>query len=551
MQNREKIWKVLPKKGRGISEQLALNRNISNLKEFINPPSPEETLNRMFKEEKILKAETAKAKKLILSAIKGSSPIYIHGDYDADGLCATAILWEKIYYGLKYKNCFPYIPNRFSEGYGLSKESVDNIIKTMPDNAPPPLLVTVDCGIVSNKEVLYAKERKFKVIICDHHQKGKTLPNADSILWTDRLCAAGISWILSLQLADKSEHSFSNGLDLVSLATIADVQPLTGYNRSLVKYGLKELNKLKRAGIKALTQVSGITDKKIDVYEVGWIIAPRLNSAGRLENALNSLRLLCAKKLETALPIAESLNNLNSERQKLTFSMFEESKNFYSDRRNIVIAKSASFHEGVIGLVAGKLVSEFYVPSIVISQKENVSKGSARSVGKVNIIKFLRTFEKHFESLGGHPMAAGFSIKNEYLEVFIDEVYNSSEKFIKKKDITPELEIDGEISLTEANYKLLDFVESLSPFGLGNPEPVFLTKGAEVWQVKKIGKNSDHLRISLKDGEGDLKNAVAFGFGNFEISPKNRVDIVYTLSENLWNGRRGLDLKIKDIRKCK
>lgn len=546
MQSKEKIWKVAAKKGKDVFEQLAINRNISNLEEFINPPSPKETLNRILKDDKILKEETEKAKKLILSTIKKGEPIYIHGDYDVDGICATAILWEKIYYDLNYKNCFPYIPNRFNEGYGLSKESVDGICVNLQKKISSPLIITVDCGIGSNKEVLYAKEKGFNVIICDHHQKGKTLPKARAVLWTENLCGAGISWVLSCKL-DK-ENIDENALDLVAIATISDIQSLTNYNRSLVKYGLTKLNELKRQGLKTLAEMAGITGNKIGIYEVGWVIAPRLNASGRLENALDSLRLLCTKSSKLALIIAQNLNNINLERQKLTFSMFEESQSFYKENNKIVIAKSTSFHEGVIGLVAGKLVTKYYLPSIVISQKDTISKGSARSVNGVNIIELLRNFENLFESLGGHPMAAGFSIKNEQLEDLIDKLYTFSEKNIKEGDVVPEIKIDAEIALEKITYELLDFVLNLSPFGLGNPEPVFLTKGVEISQVKKIGKKEDHLRIILKDINGDLKNCVAFGFGNFPIKTENKADIVYTLNENSWNGRRNLDLRIKDIK---
>ncbi|MFH1566136.1 MAG: single-stranded-DNA-specific exonuclease RecJ [bacterium] len=545
MQSKEKIWKVAPKKGKDVFEQLILNRQITNLEEFINPPSPKETLNRILKDDKTLKDETEKAKKLILSTIKKGEPIYIHGDYDVDGICATAILWEKIYYDLNYKNCFPYIPNRFNEGYGLSKESVDGICVNLQKKTFP-LIITVDCGIGSNKEVLYAKEKGFNVIICDHHQKGKRLPKASAILWTENLCGAGISWVLSCKL-DK-ENVDENALDLVAIATISDIQSLTNYNRSLVKYGLTKLNELKRQGLKTLAEMAGITENKIGIYEVGWVIAPRLNASGRLENALDSLRLLCTKSSKLALTIAQNLNNINLERQKLTFSMFEESQGFYRKNNKIVIAKSTSFHEGVIGLVAGKLVTKYYLPSIVISQKDIISKGSARSITGVNIIKLLRNFEDLFESLGGHPMAAGFSIKNEQLEDLIDKLHTFSEKNIKTEDIVPEIRIDAEIALEKVTYELLDFVLNLSPFGLGNPEPVFLTREVEISQIKKIGKKEDHLRIVLKDINGDLKNCVAFGFGNFPIKPEDKVDIVYTLNENIWNGRRNLDLRIRDIR---
>ncbi len=468
-----------------------------------------------------------------------------------DGICAAAILWEKIYYDLGYKNCLPYIPNRFSEGYGLSTESIDNIKESIRENKNLPLLITVDCGIVSVKEIDYAKSLGFKVVICDHHQKGKKAPKADATLWTDRLCGAGISWVLSsrLVLGDVLPDGYvTDSLDLITLATVADVQPLTGYNRALVKHGLTTLNKLERPGLKALAEVSGILGRKIGIFEIGWVLGPRLNASGRLDSALDSLRLLCTKNKVKAKEIAKSLNSINSERQQITLSTFEESKTFYKEGQKIIVSQSASFHEGIIGLVAGKLVNEYYLPSIVISKKGTVSKGSARSVSGVNIIEFLRGFEDFFESLGGHPMAAGFSIRNDKIDLFLKKLRDSSEKDISDVSITPGIKIDCEIKLNDVTFKLLEFIINLEPFGLGNPEPVFLTKKVEVLEARKIGKERNHLRLGVKDVYGVAQDCIAFGFGNAKIRVGDKIDIVYTVSENVWGNRKNIDLKIKDLK---
>ena len=546
---KEKRWKIAPRKKKSIFDQLLLNRGISNLEEFTNLPSLAEIILLVLKEDASLKRGISIAKKLVLKAMREDRPIFIHGDYDVDGICATAVLWEKIYRDFGYKNCVPYIPDRFNEGYGLSVDSLDNILSLSKDKKGMPLIITVDCGIVSSEEVSYAKSKGFEVIICDHHQKKGEDPEADAVLWTPKLCGAGISWILSTNLSKSDKDGkYLQGIDLVALATISDVQSLTGYNRSLVKYGLQELNEFKRPGLQALKDVSGISSPKMGVYEIGWIIGPRLNASGRLDSALDSLRLLCTSSYGKARELAQRLNSLNSKRQELTFSMFEESKKLYKKGSKIILSESFDYHEGVIGLVAGKLVAEFHVPSVVISKKKDFSKGSARSIAGVNIVELLRSFDGLFESLGGHPMAAGFNIKTKYLDEFRNKIQILSEKNIKEEDIVPELKIDAELSLEEITQKLLEFIVAMEPFGFGNPEPVFLTKNVEVFEVSRIGKNKDHLRLVFRDSKGNLKKGVAFGFGDFPVNPKDSVDIAYTINENVWNDRRNIDLRLKDMR---
>lgn len=321
----------------------------------------------------------------IKEVIAADLPIVIHGDYDVDGLSATAILWETIYRGLKYEKCRPFIPNRFEHGYGLSVESVGECLKLAGEK--PGLLITVDCGITALDAVSHANDLGFKVLIVDHHQPLEEKPAA-MILWTDQLCAAGIAYFLSQALVP----GFA-GLDLTALATIADLQPLTGLNRQLVKQGLPLLSKPQRLGIKALKEVAGLLEKEVGVYEAGWFLSPRLNASGRLEDALDSLRLLCSLSEEQVRDLAKKLSKINTERQQKTGEMVEHAQEalLETKEKKIIVVANESYHEGLIGLVAGKLVQKYYRPAVVISCGPEFCKGSARSISGFNIVEALRS----------------------------------------------------------------------------------------------------------------------------------------------------------------
>jgi single-stranded-DNA-specific exonuclease len=470
-----------------------------------------------------------------------------------DGLCAAAILWEALYFGRGYKNVYPFIPDRFTDGYGLSAGSLEKINRQYSTVTMKPLLVTVDCGITAREEIALAKSWGWSVLVVDHHRPEKVLPEADAILWTDQLCAAGLAWFLSFQL---DPSSASKQLELAALATVADLQPLLGGNRSLVKFGLSQLAQTKRLGLKALIEAGGFLERKLDTWAVGWILAPRLNAAGRLEDAYTALRLLCTRDRKQAENLAEELSILNRSRQRKTMEVFAHAKMSYqavqqssSQEKRIILVGHETYHEGVIGLVAGKLVQEFCRPAIVLSHGEKSAKGSARSIPGFDILAALREAEHLFEDLGGHAQAAGFTIANDKVPTLAETLERLGAKLLADELLSPSLQIDAEIPFETVGEELGEKLKNLEPYGVGNPEPVFLSRGVGVRESRVVGQEGQHLKLRLKRGAQEV-TALWFGWRRFASSlPAGaEVDAVYTVGTDRWNGREEIILKIKDLR---
>jgi len=491
---------------------------------------------------------------LVNTAMRNGAPIIIHGDYDVDGICGTALLWEALYYGLGYKNARPYIPDRFDEGYGLSPDSIHKVKQMVGSTSSSPLLITTDCGITSLEAVEVAKELGLSVIITDHHQPGPDLPKADLVIWTDQLCGAGISWSLaqSLECVDQKW-----GLDLAALATVADVQNLLGYNRALVKSGLAELTNTSRLGLRELYRVSGLLNnngvlkKPIGTYELGWLLGPRLNASGRLGSARKSLHLLCTRDHTRAALIADHLNHVNTQRRQLTTSSFKDacSRIAPGDAKKILIVDHEDYHEGIIGLVAGKLAREFKRPSVAISRQAKVSKGSARSVSGFNMIQALRQVENLLEGVGGHPMAAGFSIKTELIPEFRLRLEQIAHGALSEEDLLPRLKIDAVLSPQVLGWDLWEALKPFSPYGLGNPSPLFATHDFTVLNARAVGSRGSHLKLSLSVMDQPI-SAIAFGLGSrmSELPSGALISAAFSLEENIWNGRRQLQLVVKDFK---
>lgn len=539
----DKVWKIGGKFSGDIISSLLAVRNIKNVDEFLNPKHPSEILNE-------LDADIKPAIELIKKHIAKNSHIFIYGDYDVDGICATAILYKTIHDYLGYENCSTFIPDRMDEGYGLSRKSIDALRSLLArgDSSieeSPALIITVDCGVTAVEECEYIKSLGFDLIISDHHEKPKTLPNPDVLVWTDKLVGAGIALLISQVLYKITDYTLS----LSALATVCDLQPLFSYNRSIVKYGLSVLNENPPVGIKALVRVSGITGKKITTYELGWVFGPRLNASGRLNSAEYSLKLLLCQKENEAIGLAEILNKINYERQQKTFSSFEYAKSYIKTDKKLLIIKSTEFHEGVIGLVAGRLVSQFYKPSIVISEGEVVSKGSARSVEGVDIVELLRASGKFLEKVGGHKMAAGFSIKNSNLENFIEKLYEVSENKILEENLNRVLNIDLELTLEEITSENYLKIKELEPFGNGNSEPVLAVRKVKIVSMAVIGSKKEHLKLKISDNSGNkFFDCVYFGGASKIEGLKvgDFIDLAFSLNENFYNGYTSLDLHVKD-----
>lgn len=498
----------------------------------------------------------AQAVKRIEKAIQGGEQIIIFGDYDVDGICASAILWEALHH--KTSKVMPYIPHRIEEGYGLSTAGIRNVVEQFPETK---LIITVDNGIVANEAVTFANSLGIDVIITDHHlpheDAAHQLPAAHSIVHTTKLCGAGIAWVLSKEFIGddavlQKEH-VSDHLVFAALATIADMVPLINENRTIVKHGLPELRRTMRVGLRALFAEAGIEQRSIQTYQIGHQISPRLNASGRMESAMDSLRLLCTRDQRRATELANLLGEINKFRQEETMLATEHAVGQMADGKwqmaKLLIVADASYPQGVIGLVAGKLVEKFYRPAIVIAIGETHSKASVRSVKGFNIIEFLRTQSEHFVNVGGHPMAAGFTIETSKISALKKILEDAAEQSLSEDHLMRTLAIDAALPLKIVNQELYQALQALAPFGMGNPEPVFSSR-AEVKDIRILGRAGNHLKLKLSNNS-DVFDAIGFGMGERagEIKIGDEIEVAYIVDENEWNGRRNLQLKLKDIRR--
>ncbi len=535
-----KVWEVLHKgkvkgqKAEELIEILLRNRKITDRKEFFNPTHPSKLT---LKELGVSKVEIAKAVKRIREAKKKKEKVFVYGDYDADGVCATAILWEALYgMGL---DALPYIPERFSEGYGINAESVK---KLKAQNPNLKLIVTVDNGIVAGKAVEEARGLGVEVIVTDHHEKGKRVPDACAIVHTTKIGGAALAWVLARELG------YKEGLELAGVGTIADQLPLVGVNRSFAKHGLAELAETRRVGMLELMAAAGI--KEVGTYEVNYLIAPRINAMGRMSHALEALRLLCTRDRGKAMGLAATLNRANSERQKILESAVAHARGMVRrEEKEIIVLADESYHEGVIGLIAGKLVEEFYRPAIVLSKKGEVAKASARSINGFNIIEAIRRHEDFLIEGGGHPMAAGFSMETARIAEFRAAIKGTTEKILTDEILARKLRVDLEVQFDQLNYQLAQQLKEFEPCGMGNPSPLLASRGVEIVEARGVGAEGKHLKLKVKQ-EGIFFDAIAFGFGASlpKLKEGKRVDLLFSFEENVWNGSKSLQLKIKDMR---
>lgn len=541
-----KKWDILAKARLSSIDQvikvLLKNREIvtkQEIKEFLNPKIEKVTARSVGIDEGQLK----KAVKRINSAVKNGEQIIVFGDYDVDGICGCAILWESL--NAIGGKVLPYIPHRIDEGYGLSAKGIENLTKQVKD---VKLIITVDNGIVANEAVDFAKNLGIDVIITDHHVPSKKLPDTYSIVHTTKLCGAGVGWILSKEFKTIIDH-----LELVTLATIADLVPLTGANRAIVKSGLEKLRQTQRVGLLELFRESALDKDTIGTYEIGHVIAPRLNAMGRLESAMDSLRLLCTKDRIRAKTLAFTLSSTNLQRQKFTQEalLHAVSQVKVSELGRILFIADESYKQGVIGLVAGKLVEQYYLPSIVVSKGEILSRASARSIHGLNIIEFIRGASEFLVDAGGHPMAAGFTVETTKLILLQKKLEEMALKQVTKKMLSPVLRIDCELPVKLINFKFYDELQKLAPFGMANPMPVFASKNFVIEDLRTVGREAKHLKFRLKDKSSEFRiEAIGFNMGEkiSELKIGKSIDAAYTIDQDSWNGNKKLQLKIKDIK---
>ncbi len=547
-------------KSEEITKQLLINRGLKSKKEidlFLNPPDPYALDSH---DVGINSQELKEAIKRIGKAIENKESVVVYADYDADGITAGAIMWETLH--RLGATVMPYIPHRVEEGYGLSIKGIEAV----REQFDPSLIITVDHGITAWEKVAYAKKLGIEIIVTDHHVKPNKLP-ACTIVHTTKLSGAGVSWFLSKELIKHSSFSihhsaFDDYIALAAIGTIADMVPLVGPNRSIAKYGLIGINKTNRVGLESLIEDAGLSKGSLGTYEISHMLAPRLNAAGRIEHALDALRLLCTKQKDKAILLAQKLGITNKERQQMTIDTTAHALQGLSLRaqgetlRKLLFVVHESYNQGVIGLVAGKLVEEYYRPAIVVAKGDIVSKASARSIAGFNIVEAIRSCSDILVDVGGHPMAAGFTVETKHLKKLQERLEAFAEKKLDEASLTRTLRIDAEIPLALVTEELWQQLRDFEPFGFGNPEPVFATRDVKVVDTRLVGNEGKHLKLRLHSsvipaqaGIQSSIDAIAFNLGNLsgKLRPGTSIDIAYTVDMNVWNGDKRLQLKIKDI----
>jgi len=548
----------------GVILQLLANRGLTEqteINQFLSPEYDQDLLDPF------LFPDMEKAVQRIYLAVENNEKIAIHGDYDADGITASVLVANVL---KQMKADFEvYIPHRDKEGYGLNQKTVKYFAKKKVK-----LIITVDCAISNTEEVELAKKNGIDVIITDHHDQPLELPQPLAVIdpKVDQcnypfkfLAGVGVAFKLAQAIVKKDQQNiFPEGfekwlLDLVAIGTVADMMPLLAENRILVKYGLIVLNKSKRLGLKLLAENAGllpVSEKDlINSENLGYNLGPRINAAGRMDHANAASFLLLSEDLDEAKKLAGQIEINNQDRQKLTDKIIDKVRQEIKDPEGkyLILAHGKNWPLGIIGLASGRLKDEYNLPVVIISKTKGRIVGSGRSIPEFNLIEALQKLDKYFETYGGHPGAAGFSLKNKKdLPEIEKQLLEIAAKELTGKDLRPKLDIEAELDLNELNWELFDQIEKFEPFGAANPKPVFLVKNLKVETIKTVGQDNKHLKLFLKqDNMVKSFGAIGFGFGHKieEIKYGNTLDVVCEINLNEFNGNRSLELKINDLKK--
>jgi single-stranded-DNA-specific exonuclease len=498
------------------------------------------------------------AVKRIENAIQANENILVYGDYDVDGTTAVALLSS--YLLTLYPNVATYIPDRYTEGYGISYSGID-----FAEDNGFTLIIALDCGIKAIEKVTYASEKGIDFIICDHHRPGKKIPDAIAVLDPkredcnypyDELCGCGIGFKLIQALNSNREYSFDKlipYLDLVATAIGADIVPITGENRVLAYFGLEVINSAPRIGFKAI--IDNIQKKELDITDVVFIIAPRINAAGRMRHGQYAVNLLTENNMEQAVIYASDIEEFNTNRKGLDKEITDEAlemilQNKEENRYTSVVYKD-TWHKGVIGIVASRLTETYYRPTLVFTKSGDKLAASARSVRGFDVYNALERCADSIEQFGGHKYAAGLTMVEEQYEIFKSQFENVVAETIDPNLLTPEIIIDGKLDLDQISPKLFRIIKQFAPFGPGNMTPVFMTENLrDTGYAKGVGEDGKHLKLSVtQNGTGPV-GAIGFNLGNklSVVQHGKPFSAVFSLDENQWNGRVSLQLKVKDLR---
>ncbi len=488
----------------------------------------------------------------IYKALLSAESIAIYGDFDVDGITGTALLMKGL--AALGANVTPYIPHRLNEGHGLNDSALDQLKKQ-----GIKLVITVDCGVTALSPTEKATKKGLDIIVTDHHTPMEKLPSAiavvdpkrsDSVYPSSELSGVGVAFKLlqALYHSIGNKEQLNKLFDLVALGTIADMMPVIGENRYLVKKGLSLLRESPRLGFKEIARSTRIDISSLSTEDISWIVAPRLNAAGRLENAMISYKLLMTESAQEAQELAHILEKKNIERQRLTCTaLLKARKQIISGGIGpLLIVSDFSYPGGILGLIAGKLSAEFYRPVIAIKKGNKLSSGSCRSIPEFNIIRAISQCSSLLTHFGGHAQAAGFTLPTENLNNLERQLYQLANSELSGIELRPHLDIDTEIMLHEIDKDTFQTIQLMAPFGQGNPPPVFLSRCVRVADCRTMGNNGDHLRLMIKHGSNTW-DAVAFGMGKRMPELKSSVDIVYNLELNKWGGDEKLRLNLLDF----
>lgn len=501
-----------------------------------------------------------KATARLAEAIRNGERILIYGDYDVDGTTSTAILYIFLEeFGVEVDF---YIPHRFKEGYGINQEGIQYAIDTNTD-----LIVSVDCGITAVEETEQAKEHGIDVIICDHHNVGDTIPDAVAVLDPKRsdcnypfkgLSGAGVGFKLiqgTIQKLGLSDRIAFKLLDLVAISIASDIVPIEDENRILMREGLKRINSEPRIGVKALLELINLSIGSIATSNIVFSIGPRINAAGRMGDATKAVKLLISDTPAEAKSRAHELESINVARRDKDSETMEEAKamvdkNYNLDKISSMVLHHPDWHLGVIGIVASRLVDTYGRPAVMLSTVDGKIKGSARSIDGFNIYEAFKECEDLLEQFGGHEYAAGLTIAKENLQEFRQRINDIAEKRLSDEDFKPELKIDCELNLSNVDMRFWKLLSQFEPFGPGNLRPIFVSRDVEVVGVPTIvGKG--HLKMKVKQNGSGAFDVI--GFNMHEYLPvirngdDNQLNIAYSLEENEWNGRRTLQVRLRDV----
>jgi len=491
-------------------------------------------------------------------AMINKEKILIYGDYDVDGTTSVALVYSflrKIYFEVDY-----YLPNRYTEGYGISSQGID----WAKENGYS-LIIALDCGIKSIDKIDYANERGIDFIICDHHLPGEKIPSAVAVLDPKRtdceypykeLSGCGIGFKLMEAYAkthDTPKEELFPLLDLAAVSIASDIVPITGENRIIAHFGLQQLNTNPRPGLKALIESSGLK-RTLTITDIVFSIGPRINAAGRIDDARNAVRLLISENPQHAVNNAEILNQKNTERREFDMNITTEaleilrSDPLQQNKKTTVLFQS-HWHKGVIGIVASRMLDEFYRPTIILTESNGVVAGSARSVAGYDIYEAIQECSDLLEQFGGHKFAAGLTMKKENVTAFSERFEEVVAGTIEESMLIPEVAIDSELTLTDINLSFYNLLRQFEPFGPQNMTPIFLTRGVKDTGYSRIVKE-EHLRLSVKKGDNITVTGIGFGLKDLFpiVQSGNGFDIAYSLEESEWNGNKRIEIRARDLK---